>query len=371
MKKFSIFVLVLILLSSSALNVTVKANTTSEKQLKVYSNVGDLKYNNVNEIKKKINDIFTTNKPEIIKMIKKIKDLGCRDEAIMLRYGSCGVSSIAFQKILIDNGIYAETRMDSQMYGNHEYNLLRVKMADGSIKHIVIDLTYRQFLRNHFRSLCNTNVSGTQLEEEIDTKILESNLPEILIFEFEDKSQIEKDLSPILPDIVSSNTFKALKNAYESQQYPEVELQTIHTRYLTQEMINTLRKGVDIPNPLSDSIYLNGSWNNWQANNQLIYNGNGLFETKVYLDSSKNNGNYEFKVSDKNHSKYNFGLYKSETISPLMNTFYNHSTIQTFMNNGNNTQNIHLKVYTSGTYLFRVDIGSGINSPLIRVIPCN
>lgn len=191
MKKIFTLVLALILLSSSALNMTVKANTNSEKQANIYSTSGTLNYTNIDEIKKKINDIFAANKPEIIKMVKEIKDLQCRDEAFMLRYGSCGVSSIAFQKILIDNGIYVETRMDSQMYSNHEYNLLRAKMTDGSIKHIVIDLTYRQFLRNHFRSLCAPNAS----EEDIDTKILQSNLPEILIYEFEDRSQIEKQLS--------------------------------------------------------------------------------------------------------------------------------------------------------------------------------
>lgn len=366
MKKLLTLVLALTFVSSSALNITAKANTTNApKQSNVSSTAVDLKYNSIDEIKQKINNIFQSNKAQIIKMVKEIKDLQCKDEAYMLRYGSCGVSSIVFQKILIDNGIYVETRMDSQMYSGHEYNLLRAKMSDGSIKHIVIDLTYRQFLRNYFRQLCGTNPS----EEDIDNKILQSNLPEILVYEFEDKSQIEKQLSPVLPGTVTSDTFTALRNAYESQQYPELALQTIHTRYLTQDMINTLQKGVDIPNPILAPIYLRGSFNNWKANNQFTYNGNGVFETKVYLDSSKNNGEYEFKVADQGWSKYNFGLYSSTPISPTSNISYNHSTVQTFMNNGSNTQNIHLKVYNSGTYIFRVDIGSGVNSPLVRVIP--
>lgn len=198
-------VILAMLLLSAALPVAaaVRADENSEAS-----------FHDLAELEAVIESLYNGNYPEIAQKIKEMRGgsfAEMADEVLTLYYGSCGPTSIAFQKVLIDNHIYAETRMDSQMYPAHEYNLMRARFTDGTVKFVLFDGAYRQFMRNYFKAKIAED-TGTQRYEvtdsQVDEAILAANLPNVLIFDFSNKDEAVGKIKAALGEAADASALR-------------------------------------------------------------------------------------------------------------------------------------------------------------------
>lgn len=241
-------------------------------------------FHDLSELETTVEALYNENYPEIAQKIKEIRGgsfAEMADEILTLYYGSCGPASIAFQKVLIDNNIYTETRMDSQMYPAHEYNLLRARLADGTVKFVLIDGSYRQFMRDYFKKQLAEDTGKQPYEitdSEVDEAILATSLPNVLIFDFNDKQEAIGKIKAVLGEDIDASAYDWMDRSYESQPYPEPALQEIHTRYLTDSDITRLNTGIPFDKPFESALYLRGSWDNFSSRREIEYMGNGVYQ---------------------------------------------------------------------------------------------
>lgn len=330
----------------------------------------------LDEARASIEQLYNENYPEIADKIREICGISPEertDEALTLYWGSCGPTSIAFQKVLMDNGIYAETRMDSQMYAKHEYNLLRTRLTDGSVKLILIDGSYRQFMRDYFRQeIMETSgkSSGEVTDGEIDAAILASGLPHILTFEFGNWQQAVQKIQSVLGEDVDPLAYSWIVGSYESQPYPEPSLQTSYTRYLSQEELAALKAGLLYEKPFEGSLYIKGSWDSFSTRQRFSYKGNGVYEVTLQLDP--NTDAYTCTIEGEQPATPFYTAADQAVVYPILNAYYNHGTVQSFLTDAIASGYTLLLGPSGNSHItVRIDTRAGIHSPQIRAVPAS
>ncbi|HIQ80743.1 MAG TPA: dockerin type I repeat-containing protein [Candidatus Scatavimonas merdigallinarum] len=321
-----------------------------------------------------IEQLYNENYPEIADKIREIRGIlpeECTDEALTLYWGSCGPTSIAFQKVLMDNGIYAETRIDSQMYAKHEYNLLRTRLTDGSVKLVLIDGSYRQFMRSYFlQEIMQTSgkPSSEVTDDEINAAILASGLPNILTFEFGNWQQAIQKIQSVLGEDVDPLAYNWIDSSYESQPYPEPSLQTSYTRYLSQEELAALKAGLLYEKPFEESLYIKGSWDSFATRQRFSYKGNGVYEVNLQLNP--NADAYTCTIEGEQPGTPFYAAASQAVVYPTLNTYYNHGTVQSFLTDAMISGHTLLLGAGGNSHItVRIDTRAGIHSPQIRTVP--
>lgn len=363
-KKILSAILAILLLSAALPAVTAaQANENNEAS-----------FQDLAELEAVIESLYNGNYPEIAQKIKEIRGgsfAEMADEVLTLYYGSCGPTSIAFQKVLIDNQIYAETRMDSQMYPAHEYNLMRARFTDGTVKLVLFDGAYRQFMRNYFKAKIAED-TGKQTYEvtdsEVDAAILATNLPNVLIFDFSNKEEAIGKIKAALGEDVASSAYDWIAREYESQTYPEPALQTIHTRYLTDADAARLEAGIPFGKPFNSALYLRGSWDGYSSRREINYMGNGVYQLDLmYPGTEGNAGTFTVRIEDENGG-FIYGTTESDAIYPTMKATYNHGTRQWFLTDSPDSS-ADIPIDTNGgNVTLRIDTRAGVGAPHFRVL---
>lgn len=333
---------------------------------------GEPVFQNLTELENTIESLYNTNYPEIAQKIREIKGgllPGISDEALTLYYGSCGGASIAFQKVLIDHHIYVESRMDAQMYSSHEYNFFRTRLADGTVKFVLIDGAYRQFMRDYFKKQIAQSSEREPYEvadSEVDEAILATELPNVLIFEFSNKNEAIGKIKDALGDEVDESAYAWINDRYESQLYPEPSLQSIHTRYLTDQDVARLHTGIPYDRPYSGELYIRGSWDDFATRQAFTYQGNAVYEINLYHLTTLADGVYDVRIEGEDGALI-YGSTDPEPVRPISKYSYNHYTKQWFLTDDQSTAG-HIKINTDGNdkIALRLDVRAGIHAPQLR-----
>lgn len=331
-------------------------------------------FHDLAELETTIEALYNGNYPEIAQKIREMRGgtlAEMADEALTLYYGSCGPTSIAFQKVLIDHNIYAETRMDAQMYAGHEYNLLRARFADGTVKFVLIDGSYRQFMRGYFQSQIAQDTGKQPYEvtdSEVDEAILATSLPNVLIFDFNDKEEAIGKIKNALGEDIDASAYDWMNGSYESQLYPEPALQTIHTRYLTDTDITRLETGIPFDKPFESALYLRGSWDHYSSRREIKYMGNGVYQFDLMNPAAEGDtGAYTVRIEDENGA-FVYGTTDTDTVYPTSKNMYHHGTKQWFLTDDpSSSADIPVNTY-GGNVTLRIDTRAGVHTPHLRML---
>lgn len=323
------------------------------------------------EAESTIEALYDHNYTEIAEKIREIKGgilPDVADEALTLYYGSCGGASIAFQKVLIDNNIYVESRMDAQMYGSHEYNFFRTRLSDGTVKLVLIDGAYRQFMRNYFKSRI-AQASGRQPYEvtdgEVDEAILATSLPNVLIFDFSNKEEAVQKIKDALGEDVDESAYSWINDRYESQPYPEPALQSIHTRYLTDRDVERLSTGIPYDKPYSTDLYVRGSWDDYAGRQALTYQGNAVYEINLLGLTTSADGIYELRIEGEDGTLI-YGSTDPDPVCAISKYTYSHATKQWFLTDDQGAAG-NIRINPNGSSMaLRLDIRAGLHAPQLR-----
>lgn len=324
------------------------------------------------EVESTVEALYNSNYPEIAQKIREIKGgilPDVADEALTLYYGSCGGASIAFQKVLIDNHIYVESRMDAQMYASHEYNFFRTRLSNGTVKLVLIDGAYRQFMRNYFKKQIARG-SGREpyevADSEVDEAILSAGLPNVLIFEFNNREEGMQKIKDALGEDVDESAYSWINDRYESQAYPEPALQSIHTRYLTDQDIERLNTGIPYDKPYSADLYIRGSWDNFETRRALTYQGNAVYEINLFNLNTSADGTYEVRIEGEDGMRV-YGSTDPDPVRPISKSLYNHYTKQWFLTDDQGAAgDIKINPDGSDKMVLRLDIRAGMHAPQLR-----
>ena len=138
----------------------------------------------ISALRENINTIFNENYSEIVEIVRMLEggSNASREDYELPYFENCGPFSVAFQKVLYDNGIVVEVHKTSPG-GYHDYNVMRTNY-NGEIRLIVIDTTYKQFLT----SVYTTN-------NAIDYQHMEEDLPDVLVYEYGNMNMLDDQLS--------------------------------------------------------------------------------------------------------------------------------------------------------------------------------
>lgn len=343
---------------------TIVLSSVASYSAKLYTGGAANRFKDSDEVIKTVTDLFVNNQEKVYENVLKLYGIS-EDYIHAPLYSHCELYSKAFQRLLIDNGIYVQARTNATFSGyhycgSHCYDMLIADLSDGTKKFFVVDTTYRQFLRDYFRNKISAeNVT----DAEIDDAILKSGLPEVLIFELNDRDTAKKQIEEILND-TSSVATDFLATEYETQSYPEPDLQLTSDSLLTSEDKLRLENGEAVNKPYGD-LFFSGSFDNWQQERQFLYVGNGVYE--AYLSLNSDVSDYKIEIKDSAHNTL-FGINDALTVmctSPLM---YLMSTPQFFLNKSA-PGDISINTNSCTDITIRIDSRAGTDNPLIRVLP--
>lgn len=260
---------------------------------------GERVFPSFEEVAATVRQIFAEHKSNVASMIREMRPTstsGYTDDEI-LTMQNCGPASIAFQKVLVDHGIWAEVRTNAGPYKQHEYLLLRALLGDGRYANVIIDATYRQYLRDYAqRYLEEHEIPTPDVQQPISAFLaspdLAPYLPELLVVK--DVHQLARFYHAIYDALDQSpfavhggyRRFSPVTN-YEMAPYPAPHRQVIYTHYLDAAQIETLqrlaasRKNTYRAN--YPSVQAKATWNGWGANPAEDY-----YSTSDYSSGMRN-----------------------------------------------------------------------------------
>ena len=206
-------------------------------------------------------------------------------------------------------------------------------------------------------SIDNGTTSGTDQDASADALVV--------VFNGTDSEQTinlaagDWALHPVLAD---SDAYQALHSAEVSDSVASVSAFAPAVFVMQRGDVRGLgwpisEKDTSAIPPFGDSkIYLRGSMNGWQTDNELSFLSNGVYSGLVALAA----GEYEFKIADANWSSYNFG-YDELTISSS-------SVALSDADPDGTNSNIQLNVAEDGLFKFSLN-ASDTKKPTLTVTP--
>lgn len=366
-KWVALFLSIMLLLSGLAV-FNVSAETTEPV------------FESIEEIEATLNEIFTANEPEIVDMIKEQRMQSVDDKYVTL-YSNCGPTSVAFQKVLFDNGIYAEDRKapyETSLYGSsgHEYNLIRINFGGDKDKvtNVVADCTYRQFMRTYFSNVLTERLGTNPTDSQIDEAMLDTKLPMVLVFEYGDYESLDAKINSLLRESGYTTPYSvnsSLKNNYELFAYPPQQFQKTYSKYLTNSQKEKIINSGLLNEPFETDLYIRNSQDSTKAV-ELEYKGNGVYQCVITTENLgvANNEDFSFTIADENGNTVYGAAENSEMLTPYYSYSYNFMMCkaQVFLNS-NSVESIKANMYYCNTnsVIIRIDVRAGVTSPLITM----
>lgn len=365
------------ILASVTLTGTQASALENNKQISTINSsvraIDDKVFSSITDAKNQLKNLYISNEDKIISLANNLRPDVNFDVNTYTLQENCGPTSAAVQKVFAENGFYIQTRQDSYPVGKHEYNLFQARMTDGSVENIVVDGTYRQFFSTYYSKVFGISVDSKRYEE-----ILKSDLPCVLVYEYNNIDEATQIIKDALGSDVDESAYNWINEYYETHNYVEPEFQFFdgNNRMLTDVQKQMIYSGLSYDKPFDDSLYVEGSWDNYQQSTQLVYKGNGVYE--AYFPTPENK-DLTMKITDKNgNSVYCYN--DSNTITAINPNFYSsdrycNDTTQNYLSKAANTDSlIDFALATNGNttpslgFTIRIDTRTGADSPLIRVL---
>lgn len=330
---------------------------------------------NIEDLDKCIQRIFTANEEIIISLAKKsinATELVGGSDRYATMYPNCGPISYGFQRILLDTGIICEMRRTPYVTGGsdhfgHQLLMIRVNFGGDTsmVTNVLIDPTYRQFLRTDMGKACETSSNGL-----IDEAFEKSAFPDVFVYEYGNATDCTEKLKQFGTNSGYPTMFSAeyiyMYSTIGGFSYPLQEFTDEKSPLLTNAEYDLIRYYGTLDKPFEQNIFLDGSWA--EAPIQLTYRNNGIYECFIPATDITENGS--FTIVDSNgavlygassaydelsfSSKYNYTEQPNKSVMYL-----------------NSTSNTALKlVYSSSAngYFIRIDMRAGIDAPSIVML---
>lgn len=340
-----------------------------EEQNPVFADIEDLE----NCVQK----IFTANEEEIINLGKKsinTTELAGGSDKYATMHENCGPISNGLQKVLFDTGIVCELRRSPYSDGStgsfgHIVLMIRANFGGDTSKvtNVIIDPTYRQFLRTDMQQACGfSTASGVEVDEAFEN----SAFPEILVYEYGNSAQRKEKMMQYRVESGFETAF-SVEDYYGydtigSFSYPLQEFVAAKTSILTNAEYDLIRNYGTLDKPFEHDIFIDGSWS--EENIKLTYKENGIYECFIPTTDITENGS--FTVVD-NNGNVIYGAsseYDELSISKSFNyTMYSNKPVMYL----NNTSNTALKFVYDGYafgYYIRIDMRAGLEAPSIVML---
>ena len=326
------------------------------------------------DLDKCIQKIFAANEKEIIRLAKKsihATELVGGSDRYATMYSNCGPTSYGFQKVLLDIGIICEIRRtpyyDTSGSFGHQLLMIRANFGGDTSKvtNVLIDPTYRQFLRTAMGIAC-----GTSDNAQIDEAFEQSAFPDVFVYEYGNAT----DCTDMLKQFGTTSGYPTMFSAEYSYMYctiggfsyPLQEFTDAKSPLLTNAEYDLIRYYGTLDKPFEQDIFLDGSWT--EEHIQLTYRDNGIYE--CYIPASDITENGSFTVVDGNGTVL-YGAssaYEELSFSSQLDYagFYRKPVMYL-----NSTSKIALKlVYNScaNGYYIRIDMRAGIDAPSIVML---
>lgn len=339
-----------------------------EEKNPVFADIADLE--------KCVQKIFTANEEEIINLGKKsinVTELSGGSDKYATMHENCGPISNGLQKVLLDTGIICELRRSpySDSTGSFGHVVLMIRANFGGdtskVTNVIIDPTYRQFLRTDIQKACGfSTASDVQVDEAFEN----SAFPEILVYEYGNSTERKEKMMQYRVESGFETAFSVedyyMYDTIGSFSYPLQEFSGAKTSILTNAEYDLIRSYGTLDKPFEHDIFIDGSWT--EENLKLAYKGNGIYECFVPATDITENGS--FTVVDNNGTVI-YGAsseYDELSISKSFNyTMYSNKPVMYL----NSTSSTALKLVYDGYafgYYIRIDMRAGIESPSIVML---
>lgn len=324
------------------------------------------------DLDKCIQKIFTANEERIISLAKKSinkTELAGGSDRYATMYPNCGPTSYGFQKVLLDTGIICELRRTPYIclgYNPTGHHLLMIRVNFGGdtskVTNVLIDPTYRQFLRTDMGKACETSSNGL-----IDEAFEKSAFPDVFVYEYGNAAKCHEKLTQYRIESGFETPFEN-ESSYNyitigGFSYPLQEFTDAKSPLLTNAEYDLIRYYGTLDKPFEQDIFLDGSWA--EAPIQLTYRNNGIYE--CYIPAADITENGSFTIVDSNGAVLYGASSASDELSFSSKHNYTEQSIKSVMYL-NSTSNTALKlVYSSSAsgYYIRIDMRAGIDAPSI------
>lgn len=307
----------------------------------------------ISNIRKQINEIFSDNYSDIVEIARNIRASASEDYQLPYEE-NCGPFSVAFQKILYDNGILSEVHRTSSS-GFHEYNVLRVNY-NGKIRLIVADTTYKQFIKSVYTE--NGAVNYKEMEED---------LPDVLVYEYGDMNMLDEQLSLMIEKYDCDSAIEYLHSYEYFYKFLSRDMQELTEKSImnySSEFMDLLRnhsgeytvKTTDIPMVESSDK---------TVKKQFEYDTNGVYRCYLTNEELKTCAN-GFTIVNQQGDLL-FGADSENTFLEAQNmNLRNVNEILYLSSEGNHP----VKIKTNGVFLgvmLNIDLSAGEETPVVSV----
>lgn len=339
-----------------------------EEKNPVFADIADLE----NCIQK----IFTANEEEIINLGKKsinVTELSGGLDKYATMHENCGPISNGLQKVLLDTGIICELRRspysDSTGSFGHVALMIRTNFGGDTSKvtNVIIDPTYRQFLRTDMQKACGFSTAG---DVQVDEAFENSAFPEILVYEYGNSTERKEKMMRYRVESGFETAFSVedyyMYDTIGSFSYPLQEFVGAKTSILTNAEYDLIRNYGKLDKPFEHDIFIDGSWT--EENLKLTYRENGIYECFIPTTDIVENGS--FTVVDNNGTVI-YGAaseYDELSISKSFNyTMYSNKPVMYLDSTSSTALKLVYDGYSFGYYI-RIDMRAGIESPSIVML---
>lgn len=319
-------------------------------------------FSDISDVRQTVNKIYQDNYDEFESLAKTIRPSIGEDNEYFTYDTNCGPCTLAFQKILYDNGIVVENQRPKINY-DHVYNMLRTSYASSPDVEtcIVIDTTYKQFLTTSYKN------NGYTYDD------MASELPDILIYEYGDFDQLCEQLSALFERFSEEEAIRLCNTVFKWGylfEYQISDFQYLGSNSLmnySSEFIEDIRNNNGKHSiKHTDTLILNST--NLDAQKTFEYDTNGVY--RCYLENAEI-ANYKdgFTIVNQSGEQLYGAAEASTALYPVTNTMY---TTDGYIQLLDQSGAYPMTINASSLYapaVMCIDLGSGLDTPSIYLIP--
>ena len=339
-----------------------------EEKNPVFADIADLE--------KCVQKIFTANEEEIIALGKKsinVTELSGGIDKYATMHENCGPISNGLQKVLLDTGVICELRRSpySDSTGSFGHIALMIRANFGgdtsNVTNVIIDSTYRQFLRTDMQNACGASSASDVM---VDEAFENSAFPDILVYEYGNSDERKAKMTQYRMESGFETAFSVedyyMYDTIGGFSYPLQEFIAAKTSILTNAEYDLIRNYGTLDKPFDNDMYIDGSWT--EENIQLTYKENGIYECFIPAGDITENGS--FTVVD-NNGNVIYGAaseYDELSISKSFNyTMYSNKPVMYLNSSSNTALKLVYDSYAFG-YCIRIDMRAGVDAPSIVML---
>ncbi len=357
LKRVISFVLIFVMLLSTTIVCAYATENKNENSFK-----------NIEELRTTVLQIFDDNFEEFVSRARELRPSIEFEDKYITQDRNCGPCTTAFQEIMYKNGMIIEAQR-ANFKLDHTFDFMRTIFTDtpDKVSCIVIDTTYKQFLGETYLNACYTRDD------------LNSDVPEVLVYEYGNYEQLKEQLTgikerfgeEIYEDLCEEVYFWEYSYQYLAQdlQYFDYKNNGVikYTPAHMDEFANEIGK---YEVKMTDIPVLNSTTT--EAQISFEYDNNGVYRCVIpSAEFSKYTGGFNIVNTE---NKVLFGAKEEYSrVNPAVQYIYNASPddIKLLKKDGE----YPISINTSGPYqvwsdvMVCIDMRAGEETPALYVLP--